>query len=144
MVRFVMNSLSAGALAAAVVLSACGGEVRRYEQGGLTVTGVRFHVGEVLRVGGVQVTSSSGPITRFKGQIGIDRSVPLDGQLTDPPDDIRVSIDNSNPSPSVTLGETTFGANQQNVIVHVEVYHGSGTTPVYAETWHYGSGPGSV
>lgn len=87
----------------------------------------------------LRVSSSGTAISRFKFQLGIDKSNPRDGQLTDPPDQIITNIDNSNASNEVLIASVSFGTTSpEDVIAHAEVYQGSGTTPVWSETWHSG------
>jgi|GEM_PF-6384085 len=143
MFRIAMQSLAVLLAAAAIILCSCGTFVRRYEQAGLKITGGRLGRNELgVNFGALHASSSGSAITRVKVQVGVDRSNPPDDQLTDPPDQILLNIDNSNPSSEVLIAGANISTNSpQNVIAHFEVYQGNQTIPVYSETWHSGNAP---
>lgn len=143
MFRLAMQSAGLVIAAAAIILCSCGMYVRRYEQAGLRITGGRLSLAELgVNFGGMHATSSGTAISRVKVQVGVDRSNPPDGKLTDPPDLIVLNVDNSNASNEMTIAGANISTNTpQNVIAHFEIYQGNPNIPVYSETWHSGEAP---
>lgn len=125
-------------LLALAPLSGClAGRGHTYKQGGLSLKG-----GAIVKTGrreysvrALRVRSDGPPITRFRYLAGVDRNG--DRALTDPPDRIDTVIDNPNASPSVTVAEVIVNGavGDGSVLVHAEVYYGSGRGPVWSSTW---------
>lgn len=136
-------ALTAMVLAFCVALPSCGSaRVTHYKQAGLEIVGGNMRITRTgtVHFSALTATSQTTPITRFRFQQGIDRSVPRDHQLTDPPDVILTNIDNPNASMTVTIGEASISIGPgEHAISHAEVFHGAGTTPVWSSTWSSGS-----